>query len=56
MIKFALCVNPLIHSLKKHLKGKRVHRKQRKTAVVVCVDDFSVFVIVPEDIPATESQ
>jgi hypothetical protein len=52
MMMFALCLNPLIHSLKKHLKGICVHRKKRKPAVIVCVDDFSLFVTLPEEIPA----
>ena len=42
----------MIHSLEKHLNGIRVHRQQRKTAVVVYADDVSIFVTAPEEIPA----
>jgi hypothetical protein len=47
MLLFALCLNPLLRILLVIRIGRRTH----KTAVVAYVDDVTLFVTAPEDIP-----
>jgi hypothetical protein len=49
---FALCINPLIHRLEQQLRGIRVNRRQRKTAVIAYADDITILVTEPEEITA----
>jgi hypothetical protein len=51
MILYALCRNPLIHRPEQQLRGIRVNRRQRKTAVVAYAD-ITIFVTEPEEITA----
>jgi hypothetical protein len=51
MLLYALCLNPLIQSLEKHLSGIKIGRRQTKTAVTAYVDDVTIYLTQVVDIP-----
>ena len=48
---FALCLNPLLRTLENRLTGIRIGRRGPKTTVVAYVDDVTLFVTSPDDVP-----
>ena len=54
MLIYALCLNPLIQSLEKHLSGIKIGRRRTKTAVTAYADDVTIYLTQVEDIPKME--
>jgi hypothetical protein len=55
MILFALCLDPLLHSITQKLSGYRVGRTLARTAVVAYADDVVVFLTSPAEIQELET-
>jgi hypothetical protein len=51
MILYALCLNPLLCTLKKKLPGIRIGQSGPSAKVVAYADDVTIFVTSPADIP-----
>jgi hypothetical protein len=49
MSLFALCINPLLHTLERKLRGIRIGRRGKSTTVIAYADDVTVIVTKPED-------
>ena len=47
---FALCVDPLLRILDQKLPGFRIGKRARKTVVVACTDDITVFATIPTEL------
>jgi len=47
---FPLCLNPLIETLERELKGNQIGRGHAKTAVIAYADDFTIFLTSPADV------
>jgi hypothetical protein len=50
MLLFALCLNPLIHTLEQNLTGIQIGSRLTKATVVAYEDNMTVFVTSPADI------
>jgi hypothetical protein len=48
MTLFTLCLNPVIYRLQQQLRGIRVNRRQRKTAVFAYAGDVTILLTAPE--------
>ena len=48
---FAMCLNPLLCTLQNNLAGIQIGRRRTKTTVVAYVDNVTIFVTSPIDIP-----
>jgi len=51
MILFAMCLNPLLHTLGYSLHGLWIGRHRTRTSVVAYADDVTIFITEPSDIP-----
>jgi hypothetical protein len=51
MLLYALCINPLINIINQTLPGITIGRHTRNTSVTVYVDDVTIFLTSPADIP-----
>jgi hypothetical protein len=47
---FALCLNPLIQTLERELKGIHIGRRHAKTTVIAYADDVTIFLNSPADV------
>jgi hypothetical protein len=50
MALFALCLDPLLHSIEQKLPGFRIGRLQTRTTVLAYADDVTIFLTSPEDV------
>jgi hypothetical protein len=51
MILFAMCLNPLLRTLKRSLHGVQIGNPTARTSIVAYVDDVTILVTTPSDIP-----
>jgi hypothetical protein len=54
MLIYALCLNPLIQSLEKHLSGIKIGRRRKRRVVTAYADDVMMYLTQMEDIPKME--